>query len=139
VIRGAKILGLRSRDGREYLPETLSSAAALYEGAKVNVNQSPCAGDPGLPCGPAPATRCGRAVLEAEVQRLRRELKALEGRYAPVVVAGRTRGGVPPFDKLTASRPSPVTGEELALQSVVGAFSSSVGITRRRDAASRGA
>jgi hypothetical protein len=38
VIRGVKILGLRSRNGREYLPEALSRAAALYEGAKVNVN-----------------------------------------------------------------------------------------------------
>ena len=38
VIRGVKILGLRSRNGREYLPEALGRAAALYEGAKVNVN-----------------------------------------------------------------------------------------------------
>jgi hypothetical protein len=38
VIRGIKILGLRSRNGREYLPEALSRAVALYEGAKVNVN-----------------------------------------------------------------------------------------------------
>ena len=38
VIRGVKILGLHSRNGREYLPEALSRAAALYEGAKVNVN-----------------------------------------------------------------------------------------------------
>jgi hypothetical protein len=38
VIRGVKILGLRSRNGREYLPEALGRAAALYDGAKVNVN-----------------------------------------------------------------------------------------------------
>lgn len=38
VIRGVKILGLHSRNGREYLAETLRRAAALYEGAKVNVN-----------------------------------------------------------------------------------------------------
>jgi hypothetical protein len=38
VIRGVKILGLQSRNGRSYLPEALARAAALYEGAKVNVN-----------------------------------------------------------------------------------------------------
>jgi hypothetical protein len=38
MIRGVKILGLHSRNGREYLVETLRKAAALYEGAKVNVN-----------------------------------------------------------------------------------------------------
>ena len=38
VLRGVKILGLKSRNGRSYLPEALSAAAALYEGAKVNVN-----------------------------------------------------------------------------------------------------
>lgn len=38
VIRGVKILGIRSRNGRLYLPEALQRAAALYEGAKVNVN-----------------------------------------------------------------------------------------------------
>ncbi len=38
VIRGVKILGLTSRNGRLYLPEALAGAAALYEGAKVNVN-----------------------------------------------------------------------------------------------------
>ncbi|MBL9123584.1 MAG: hypothetical protein JNG90_08110 [Planctomycetaceae bacterium] len=38
VIRGVKILGLRSRNGRVYLPAALASAAPLYEGAKVNVN-----------------------------------------------------------------------------------------------------
>ncbi len=38
LIRGVKILGLVSRNGRDYLPEALDRAAALYEGAKVNVN-----------------------------------------------------------------------------------------------------
>lgn len=38
VLRGVKVLGLRSRNGRTYLPEALASAATLYEGAKVNVN-----------------------------------------------------------------------------------------------------
>jgi len=38
VIRGVKILGLESRNGRTYLPEVLSKAAQLYEGAKVNVD-----------------------------------------------------------------------------------------------------
>ena len=38
VIRGIKVLGLRSRNGREYLPEALARAVGLYEGAKVNVN-----------------------------------------------------------------------------------------------------
>ncbi len=40
VIHGVKILGLRSRNGRVYLPEALSQAAPLYEGAKVNLNHS---------------------------------------------------------------------------------------------------
>jgi hypothetical protein len=38
VIRGVKILGLQSRNGRSYLPEALARAAGLYEEAKVNVN-----------------------------------------------------------------------------------------------------
>lgn len=38
TIRGVKVLGLSSRNGRVYLPEALARAAALYEGAKVNVN-----------------------------------------------------------------------------------------------------
>jgi hypothetical protein len=40
VIRGVKVLGLQSRNGRTYLPEALTQAAALYEGAKVNVNHA---------------------------------------------------------------------------------------------------
>jgi hypothetical protein len=38
VIRGVKILGLQSRNGRTYLPDALIEAAPLYEHAKVNVN-----------------------------------------------------------------------------------------------------
>ena len=40
VIRGVKVLGLKSRNGRTYLPDALVQAAALYEGAKVNVNHA---------------------------------------------------------------------------------------------------
>jgi hypothetical protein len=38
ILRGVKILGLQSRNNRLYLPEALTQAAPLYEGAKVNVN-----------------------------------------------------------------------------------------------------
>lgn len=38
VIRGVKVLGLDSRNGRSYLPEAIRQAASLYEDAKVNVN-----------------------------------------------------------------------------------------------------
>jgi len=38
VIRGVKVLGLASRNGRTYLPDALAAAARLYENAKVNVN-----------------------------------------------------------------------------------------------------
>lgn len=38
VIRGVKILGINSRNGRTYLPEALAAAARLYENAKVNIN-----------------------------------------------------------------------------------------------------
>jgi len=47
VIRGVKILGLQSRNGRSYLPEALVRAAGLYEEAKVNVNHPK--GNPGGP------------------------------------------------------------------------------------------
>jgi hypothetical protein len=47
VIRGVKLLGLESRNGRTYLPETLAQAARLYEDAKVNVNHPK-----GNPAGP---------------------------------------------------------------------------------------
>jgi hypothetical protein len=38
VIRGVKLLGPRSRNGRVYQEEALREAVPLYEGAKVNVN-----------------------------------------------------------------------------------------------------
>ena len=38
VIRGVKVLGLSSKNGRRYEEEALRGAIALYEGAKVNVN-----------------------------------------------------------------------------------------------------
>ncbi|HLA83840.1 MAG TPA: hypothetical protein VJL29_03520 [Thermoguttaceae bacterium] len=38
ILRGVKVLGLRSRNGRTYLAEALTGAVGLYEGAKVNVN-----------------------------------------------------------------------------------------------------
>jgi hypothetical protein len=38
VIRGVKVLGLESRNGRVYLPDALAQAVSLYEDAKVNVN-----------------------------------------------------------------------------------------------------
>jgi hypothetical protein len=47
VVRGVKILGLQSRNGRAYLPEALAEAVRLYEDAKVNVNHPK--GDPSSP------------------------------------------------------------------------------------------
>ena len=47
ALRGVKILGLQSRNGRTYQPEALAEAARLYEGAKVNVNHTK--GDPSRP------------------------------------------------------------------------------------------
>ncbi|HEX3871402.1 MAG TPA: hypothetical protein VHV77_13245, partial [Pirellulales bacterium] len=47
VLRGVKLLGLESRNGRTYLPEALAEASHLYEGAKVNVNHPK-----GSPLGP---------------------------------------------------------------------------------------
>jgi hypothetical protein len=38
VIRGVKLLGLRSRNGRRYRENALIEAIGLYEGAKVNTN-----------------------------------------------------------------------------------------------------
>jgi hypothetical protein len=40
VLRGVKLLGYESRNGRRYLPEAIAAAAKLYEGAKVNVNHA---------------------------------------------------------------------------------------------------
>lgn len=44
VLRGVKLLGLRSRNGRCYEEKALRDAISLYEGAKVNVNHPE--GDP---------------------------------------------------------------------------------------------
>jgi hypothetical protein len=38
LLRGVKLLGLASKNGREYPEPTLARAAPLYDGAKVNVN-----------------------------------------------------------------------------------------------------
>jgi hypothetical protein len=38
VIRGVKLLGLNSRNGRRYREDALVNAVGLYEGAKVNIN-----------------------------------------------------------------------------------------------------
>lgn len=38
VLRGVKLIGLESQNGRRYRPEALAAAVSLYEGAKVNVN-----------------------------------------------------------------------------------------------------
>jgi hypothetical protein len=38
VLRGVKLIGLESLNGRRYRPAALSAAVSLYEGAKVNVN-----------------------------------------------------------------------------------------------------
>lgn len=40
IIRGVKILGLESRNGRTYREEALLRAVRLYDGAKVNVNHA---------------------------------------------------------------------------------------------------
>lgn len=41
IIRGVKILGLESRNGRRYTTDAILRAASLYEGVKVNVNHPP--------------------------------------------------------------------------------------------------
>lgn len=38
VIRGVKLLGLESKNGRSYLPVAAKNALRMYEGAKINVN-----------------------------------------------------------------------------------------------------
>jgi hypothetical protein len=38
IIRGVKLLGLASRNGRRYRENALTDAVRLYEGAKVNIN-----------------------------------------------------------------------------------------------------
>ncbi len=46
LLRGVKILGMRSANGRTYPKETLARAVALYEGAKVNVDHASTPGEP---------------------------------------------------------------------------------------------
>jgi hypothetical protein len=46
VIKGVKILGLKSRNGREYLPEAVRRAVGLYEGRAVNVDHTESGQDP---------------------------------------------------------------------------------------------
>ena len=41
VLRGVKILGLKSKNGRRYLPEAASNAQSLYEGASCNIDHPP--------------------------------------------------------------------------------------------------
>lgn len=40
ILRGVKLIGLESRNGRRYRESALATAASLYESAKVNVNHS---------------------------------------------------------------------------------------------------
>jgi hypothetical protein len=40
VVRGVKLLGLTSANGRRYTEQALATAVPLYEGAKVNVNHA---------------------------------------------------------------------------------------------------
>ncbi len=47
IIKGVKILGLESRNGRTYLKETVARAMSLYEGRPVNINHPQ--GDPASP------------------------------------------------------------------------------------------
>lgn len=38
VIRGVKLIGFESKNGRTYPPSVLKGAVHLYEGAKVNID-----------------------------------------------------------------------------------------------------
>jgi hypothetical protein len=46
IIRGVKLLGLISKNGRRYPENTLKAALPLYEGAKVNLNHARLPNDP---------------------------------------------------------------------------------------------
>ncbi len=50
VIRGVKIIGFESKNGRVYPPQVLRAAVGVYEGVKVNINH-PTNGDPTHPRG----------------------------------------------------------------------------------------
>lgn len=52
IIRGVKVIGFESKNGRFYTPEALRSAVAKYEGAKVNIDHPP-ATEPNRPRGVA--------------------------------------------------------------------------------------
>lgn len=41
IVHGVKIIGLRSKQGYDYLPKALQEAIPLYEGKKVNVDHPP--------------------------------------------------------------------------------------------------
>ena len=46
TIRGVKVLGLESRNGRSYTPAAARSAISLYENARVNVNHGKAGSGP---------------------------------------------------------------------------------------------
>jgi hypothetical protein len=62
VIRGVKILGRVSRNGREYSPQAMQQAARMYEGLAVNLNHAHAAEMPGAT--PAENRTVQRAVEE---------------------------------------------------------------------------
>jgi hypothetical protein len=69
VLRGVKVLGLHSRNGRRYLPEALAAAVPLYEGVRVNIDH---------PEGSVPSARRYRDRLGV----LRRVRAEADGLYA---------------------------------------------------------
>lgn len=46
IIRGVKLIGFESKNGRSYPPDVLRSAVGMYEGVKVNVDHPKNPGDP---------------------------------------------------------------------------------------------
>ena len=46
LVRGVKILGLTSANGRRYTPEAIRRAASKYEGVRVNIDHAKRPGDP---------------------------------------------------------------------------------------------
>lgn len=71
VIRGVKILGRQSRNGRRYSDQALATALSLYEGAKVNLNHAPAADAP-------PGRRRFEEVF-GEIRRVERRDEAICG------------------------------------------------------------
>ncbi len=85
VIRGVKLLGLQSTNGRRYLPTALAAAAGLYEGAKVNVNHPK-----GHPLG---RTRLSRPTgIDPQRQRSRGRVLVRRSALQPQARAGRPIG-----------------------------------------------